>query len=340
MNVKLHTSPIQIMEKLMQTPTSDSESINTHTPTETNGKLTSDGSDKDANMTFGWALSTGQGQRLATCSGPAHGKSSSQRAEATGMLSGSSFIYRLSKYSGLIPDRLDMFSDNKGLLTRINARNKYTTNHPTATLAPDWDLVEEIHSTLKKTQALFPAFCTHITHIKGHQDDHTPYAELSLEAQLNVDANSAAGTYHFHKNYKGSKAAPLLPTTKSQLYIGKQTVISHYRSAIRHAASIGELWLQSQRIHQWTPGIRALINQDHICASVRANCHQHQFIFKWLHHLLPTQEYKNKWEFCPNRCPQCTEVDDQQHFLRCKASPVATWRTSFLSSLRRWMESN
>jgi hypothetical protein len=86
-----------------------------------------------------------------------------------------------------------MFSDNKGLLTRINARNKYTTNHPSATLTPDWNLVEQIHSTLKKTQSLFPSFHTHIAHIKGHQHDHTPYAELSLEAQLNVDADATAG---------------------------------------------------------------------------------------------------------------------------------------------------
>jgi hypothetical protein len=59
-----------------------------------------------------------------------------------------------------------------------------------------------------------------------------------------------------------------------------------------------------------------------------------------MHHLLPTQEYKNNWDFCTTECPRCNEVDDQQHFLRCKAPPVATWRTSLLSSLRSWMESN
>jgi hypothetical protein len=70
------------------------------------------------------------------------------------------------------------------------------------------------------------------------------------------------------------------------------------------------------------------------------SCHQHKCIFKWRHHLLPTQEYKNKWDFCNKQCPRCTEDDDQQHFLRCQAPPVAKWRTSLLSSLRRWMESN
>jgi hypothetical protein len=62
--VKLHTSPIHIMELLAQTPTSDSELTDIQTTNEapTTAKLTSDGSDKDKNMTFGWALSTGQGK--------------------------------------------------------------------------------------------------------------------------------------------------------------------------------------------------------------------------------------------------------------------------------------
>jgi hypothetical protein len=282
-----------------------------------------DGSDKDANMTFGWALSMGHDQHITTCSGPAHGKSSSHQAEATGMLSGSSFIHRLSQYSGLIPNRLDLFSDNKGLLTRVQARNKYTTNHPNATIAPDWDLIDQFHSTLEETNALFPTLSTHIAHVKGHRDDHILYDELSLEAQLNVDTDATTGTHHYHAKYKCSKASPLLPATKVQLYIGQETITSHYRSAIRQAASITLFWLQTQRIHQWTPGILVRINKDHVRASVCANCHQHKFIFKWLHHLLPTQE-----------------VHDQQHFLRCTAPTVAKWRTPFLGSLRRWMDTN
>jgi hypothetical protein len=245
------------MELPAQTPTSDSESIDSPATNDaiTTAKLTSDGSNKDTNMIFGWALSTGHGKRLATCSGPAHGKSTSHRAEATGMLSGSSFIYRLSQYSGLSPNRLDLFSGNKDLLTQIQARSQHSTNHPNATLAPDWDLVEQIHRTLEDTKAQHPSFSHHIAHVKGHQDDHTPYVELSLEAQLNVDADAAAGAFHYHSQHQGSLAAPLLPTTKAQLlHIGQQTITSHYRSAIRHAAAIEEFWLQTQRIHQWTPG--------------------------------------------------------------------------------------
>jgi hypothetical protein len=36
-----------------------------------------------------------------------------------------------------------------------------------------------------KAMTIDPSFA----HIKGHQDDHTAYADLLLEAQLNVDAD-------------------------------------------------------------------------------------------------------------------------------------------------------
>jgi hypothetical protein len=32
--------------------------------------------------------------------------------------------------------------------------------------------------------------------VKGHQDNHQQYSQLSLTAQLNVDADEAAGAFH------------------------------------------------------------------------------------------------------------------------------------------------
>jgi hypothetical protein len=46
--------------------------------------MVSDGSDSASKMTFGWALSLNDGTRLAYCVGPAFGRGSSHRAEATG----------------------------------------------------------------------------------------------------------------------------------------------------------------------------------------------------------------------------------------------------------------
>ena len=54
--------------------------------------IVSDGSRKDFKMTFGWIMSTLEGERVARCAGHSYGRESSLRAEATCMLSASVFI--------------------------------------------------------------------------------------------------------------------------------------------------------------------------------------------------------------------------------------------------------
>jgi hypothetical protein len=57
-------------------------------------------------------------------------------------------------------------------------------------LKPDWDLVEAIVSQVSQAK-----FKVTYKHVKGHQDNNTPYEELPFLAQLNVDADKYAGQY-------------------------------------------------------------------------------------------------------------------------------------------------
>jgi hypothetical protein len=50
-----------------------------------------------------------------------------------------------------------------------------------------------------------------LEHVKGHQDDHTTYVDLSLDAQLNVDAEVAAGFYQHHTYPKYQLVITQLP---------------------------------------------------------------------------------------------------------------------------------
>jgi DUF1365 family protein len=67
---------------------------------------------------------------------------------------------------------------------------QYATPFPNFTLLPDWDLTHEIAESLQ-----FLSKPSLLLHIKGHQDDHKDYSQLSLKAQLNVDADTEA-RYH------------------------------------------------------------------------------------------------------------------------------------------------
>jgi hypothetical protein len=73
------------------------------------------------------------------------------------------------------------------------------------------------------------------SHVKDHQDDHVAYADLSLAAQLNVEADALAGEFQTKFRSENLKAH-LLPSTGVNLMIGKSTVTGHYPSRIREAA--------------------------------------------------------------------------------------------------------
>jgi hypothetical protein len=150
--------------------------------------------------------------RLEICSGPAYGTGSSHRAEATGMLSAARFLFHLAQYcNSPIVNQLVYISDNKGLITRMRQQQEYKTCFPNVTLAPDWDLTEAIHDS-NQHLAEPPKY----RHVLGHQDKMTHYTQLPLTARLNVDADEAAGAFHWSHATTIQAAVALLPTVEIQ----------------------------------------------------------------------------------------------------------------------------
>ena len=77
--------------------------------------------------------------------------------------------------------------------------------------------------------------CPKIFHIKGHQDDHKAYDELSLPAQLNVDADALANAYVQQNPTKDYTRAPMLPANGAQLHLPQGTVTFQLKTAIQKA---------------------------------------------------------------------------------------------------------
>jgi hypothetical protein len=102
---------------------------------------------------------------------------------------------------------------------RITQRIQYKYNYAsTAALAPDWDLVEEIMSQIRRmpVKAVFH-------HVKEHQGDHVPYRDLSIDAQLNGDADALAGEY-MTSSPESHLIAPMMPPTGTLLVIQNKTI--------------------------------------------------------------------------------------------------------------------
>jgi hypothetical protein len=110
----------------------------------------SDGSDDAGAMTFGWIVSLPTGQRLARCAGPAYGPyGSSFRAEGYGFLSVSRFLVRIQEFCQQQPTwRIQMMTDNQGLLTRVETSLPFVDPFPKYTLQADWDVTNEIVTSI------------------------------------------------------------------------------------------------------------------------------------------------------------------------------------------------
>jgi hypothetical protein len=160
-------------------------------------------------------------------------------------------------------------SDNQCLITRANNCLKYTHSYPNTNLAPDWDLVKEIHATnvtLKATASY--------QYVLGHQDQHKQYEDLPLDAQLNVDADKEEGYFQSMHATVMCPTAPLLPSTKAQLHIGTQTITGHYPAAIRLAAAKPDSRAYIQERNEWEethldsilwPALRSSISRNSHC---------------------------------------------------------------------------
>jgi hypothetical protein len=86
--------------------------------------------------------------------------------------------------------------------------------------------------------------------MKGHQDDHVNYADLSPDAQLNVDADKLAGD--FMSQYPQPQTiVPLVPTTGVHLNIDSKTITGHYATRIRTAAATSAIIQFLRKENSW-----------------------------------------------------------------------------------------
>jgi hypothetical protein len=205
--------------------------------------LVSDGSQIGSSMSFGWVLGTRSGYNLAVNYGHGYGVGTSHRAEGWGKLSGVCFLKRASRsVLGCLlsprPPPLQTISDNEGLITRLKARRQYTVVYANSTLDGDWDITQQIHSTVQ--QHTIP------THsygwIKGHQDDHVQFDDLPVVARYNIRADEL--TDEFMLEYQPSNPlSPLLPACNTHQ--------GNFVREIHKAVALPVLYDYLPRHHSW-----------------------------------------------------------------------------------------
>jgi hypothetical protein len=178
--------------------------------------------------------------------GPAQGmQPSSYRVEGYGMLSLLRFIFRLLSFCGSEPRCAAIHSDNSALITRIAKQLRHKHCYPNDTISSDWDVLQAIVATLR----LFPQLPL-VSHVKGHQDNVVAYAQLPLEAQLNVDADAAANLFQIEHGAT-RYIVPLIAGNSAQLFINNKTATYGYVKTIQNAYAYRRLYTYIGQRNKW-----------------------------------------------------------------------------------------
>jgi hypothetical protein len=189
----------------------------------------SDGSVKFHNMLFCWIITTPDGRRLAAGCGPCKRGGNSLRSEGAGMLAATLFIALISHHMSH-KIKAKCISDNKELIRRMTEHKHYEEPFPNATLASEYDIIEEIYEMCKIYNIK-----SSYHWVRGPQAKHAAYEDLSLQAQLNVDADWYAGKYQ-DESGKFLPQCTLLPACPAMLSIQEITVTSGYKNQLIQAS--------------------------------------------------------------------------------------------------------
>ena len=253
-------------------------------------RVVSDGSEKyGTHGAFGWMLSDDRGERMATGMGPARGATASAfRAEAFGMLAVTLFLARLGDFTGHFDDWNGVIAtDSQSVLDTI--QQSIEVPNPTSqesmrlyqgewktldVMSADWDVLIELQESLKKLPGM------KLQHVRGHQDLHTPYRNLSLLAQLNVDADHQASKYQcIHGAIR--PYVFLMPHTRVHILTQAGTITSHHEATLRQAATREPLLQHIATKNHWSSSVMRTINWEAHGQALRKNLHRRVHYTNW-----------------------------------------------------------
>ena len=292
----------------------------------------SDGSVLFHNMSFGWILATPSGLRLVGAAGPCNGRGNSLRAEGAGMLSVTLFIAILTKYLKMKSFNIVCIADNAELIRRCNAHKHYKEPYPNETLRSEFDVTEQIYMTqtehnIKST----------FKWVKGHQDKKIKKEDLSLEAQLNIEADELAGSFQ-QTDGKFRPLVHLLPSCSAMLSIRGISITSNYKKQLIRAYVEPAYIQYLQYRFEWPDSTIQIIAWKCLSLAIQ-RIRRDVLITKVCNELLPTADtlYRRKYQN-HNTCILCNDCETIEHMLRCESPTRIKWRIQFMCSLRKRLE--
>jgi hypothetical protein len=218
-------------------------------------------------------------------------------------------------------------AEGAGMRT-MNAHKHYHEPFPNETLRSEFDITEQIYNTQSACK-IKPIYVW----VKGHQDDDKQYDDLSLEAQLNIDADELAGVFQ-QQSGKSRPIVNMLPSCPALLLIRGISVTSNYRKQLIRA-SVEPTYIQYlQYKFGWSDEVVLAIAWKSLSLAI-PRIKRDVIITKICNDLLPTATtlYKRKYQH-HDTCVLCSKKETRDHILRCNEPTRIKWRRKMLSALR------
>ena len=288
--------------------------------------ICSDGSATHSNASFGFVVSTIQGQRLVKCSGPAPGAyPNSFRSEAYGVLASMRWLYRMTETMQFLQTfTIDHYLDNESVIKRLKQMQaaKYTV--PNRCLKSEQDVIQEIIGTLPRL-----SMTVKFRWVKGHQDETTPFHLLPLPAQLNCEADKEATSFADENKHSPLIANPL-PGTPCQLVIQHKSITSKIKRQVHKATTIPALLTYLATKFNWGPTTTDEIDWELFSNIIQKYKSKWTTIVKHIHDISPTGHIAHRNNtHVPHECPACSIAQENNlHVMICPYPSRAQWRAS------------
>jgi hypothetical protein len=203
---------------------------------------------------------------------------------------------------------LKIVCDNKGCVDVLQDGDLSLVDYDKA----ESDLIRNIKKKLQDFDDVTIAW------VKGHQDDDTPYDELTLESQLNIDCDAAA-KMHLKEGIKPNFTPTPIAGSKASLCLGGHIVTTDMDNQIRMAGQSKRMLEYAADKFGWTDNqAQATVNWRAIGRAKRRlklsqSIRTSKMMYDWLN--VGSQKAKMGGD---GTCPCCGSAEeDQLHLYRC-----------------------
>jgi hypothetical protein len=297
--------------------------------------MCSDGSVTDGSGSYGFTIASRTGQRLARGNGAAPGSyANSFRSEAYGILATLLWLNRETQRCTTVPPDPAVvyhYLDNRSVISRVDHTCATRRDNPNRKLLPEQDVIDAIHYVWRKLH-----IHVYFKWVKSHQDADRPIHQLTLEAQLNCEADQQAASFVWPL-HRQPNSIPFLPHTPYQLSIQGRTITGKMKQKVYELVTTERLMAYLCKRFHWDDATCQTIDWSNFSHTLKKYTAQWVTIVKHVHEISPTGHIAHRNDIAlPHECPACgSPEEDNVHVLLCPAPSRANWRTQVFEQISK-----